>query len=563
MPLTANGATRLEPALLSLSTQAQAYLAPDKVDAILRRWFGRPRAFAADPAWDQAMDWAREVALSTPSLSGVTAFDRLARDIQVRSAYEQALAALLRRSRPRVLRVSTQRCDDLAAGHAITLVPARPRPAGVLFGRFVTLSDGAVIPAGALVTLDDDALELVRGFIRPTGAGRLGLDNGMRCMDVVYRHLVRHGAVSAEPEPGFDPMANLVDRLAAAWAGLGRDPTEAEQARARSLAAPGTLLDTLVSVSIAQNRGTAALAKAYRWIAAIMVETIALREANGSARMNLDSVATALNAGIARGDIPPETWTLFETLRAGVRRAQAPAGRGRETDLDKLVQRIQGLRAKTVEQGCTEQEALAAAEKVADLLDRYGLSLSELDLRQQACEGIGVDTGRKRRGPIDDCMTTIAAFFDCRVWAETGEDGTLRYVFFGLPADVQAAVYLHDIIALAFVSETATFQMGAIYRKTPSGGRRTATTSFQAGLAQGIIGKLNALRQTRQAAASTGAGRALVPVKESIIASEIDRLGLNLRQRGATRRYVLRDAYGAGQEAGERFEYRPGIKAGA
>jgi hypothetical protein len=54
-------------------------------------------------------------------------------------------------------------------------------------------------------------------------------------------------------------------------------------------------------------------------------------------------------------------------------------------------------------------------------------------------------------------MTTIAAFFDCRVWAETSEDATLRYIFFGLPADVQASVYLHDLIVLAFATETVAF----------------------------------------------------------------------------------------------------------
>ena len=86
---------------------------------------------------------------------------------------------------------------------------------------------------------------------------------------------------------------------------------------------------------------------------------------------------------------------------------------GDTAELDRLVQRIRALRAKTVEHGCTEQEALAAAGKVAELLDRYGLSLSEFDLRRQSCEGIGVETDRKRRGPIDDCMATIAAFFDC------------------------------------------------------------------------------------------------------------------------------------------------------
>ena len=183
---------------------------------------------------------------------------------------------------------------------------------------------------------------------------------------------------------------------------------------------------------------------------------------------------------------------IARTRAVPVGTAEGPSG-----DLDKLMQRIRALREKTVEQGCTEQEAVAAAEKVAELLDRYGLSLSELDLRKQSCEGIGVETGRKRRGPIDDCMGTIARFFDCRVWGETADDGTLRYVFFGLPGDVQAAVYLHDLVAVAFTTETATFQREKFYRSLDSGQRRSATNSFQVGLAQGIIDKLNASRKAR------------------------------------------------------------------
>ncbi len=40
-------------------------------------------------------------------------------------------------------------------------------------------------------------------------------------------------------------------------------------------------------------------------------------------------------------------------------------------ELDKLKTRIQALRAKTIDNGCTEDEALSAAVKVAELLDRY------------------------------------------------------------------------------------------------------------------------------------------------------------------------------------------------
>ena len=54
--------------------------------------------------------------------------------------------------------------------------------------------------------------------------------------------------------------------------------------------------------------------------------------------------------------------------------------------LDKLKVRIQALRAKTVDNGCTEDEALSAAAKVAELLDRYDLSLTDVELRAAPCE---------------------------------------------------------------------------------------------------------------------------------------------------------------------------------
>jgi hypothetical protein len=321
------------------------------------------------------------------------------------------------------------------------------------------------------------------------------------------------------------------------------------------------LLNALISVSIARDGGAKRLADAYRRIAAALIEFMAAREAYGSARFALDRVAADVDAAIKRGRCGGETKVLFDDLRERARLAIG-AVPGHSSDLDKLVQRIRALREKTVEQGCTEQEAMAAAEKVAELLDRHGLSLSELDLRKQRCEGIGVDTGRRRRGPIDDCMGTIAVFFDCRVWGETEANGAIRYIFFGLPGDVQASVYLHDLIVLAFATETTAFQTGAFYGSLDSGQRRSATNSFQVGLARGIVEKLDRLRHARDAAAQGGTGgRALVPVKRSIIDQEMERMGLTFRRVNVTRRKVISDAYSSGVEAGQKFEYRPGISA--
>jgi hypothetical protein len=554
--------------LSALGAEALTFVAPDKADATARQWLGGDPSSIESPRWLVARSLALELALIVPSITGTTAFDRLARAMKGRTPEDIAAAALLRLSRIRLARISSQRFEDLATGETLTLLrtPFSDQVGGgVSFGLFTTIDDKRIVAARPLVSLDDGGMALARTFVRP---GNLGLGNGVRCAEAIYRHIVRDGVSppgtlgshsDRKPKLPFRPDENRLDALAATWARLGRDPNAQELAHARGFAGQDALMDALLSVSIARNGGAPELASAYTRIAAVLVETMALRAAHGSARGDLDAVAAAIEAAIARGTFHQEGRALFESLRERVK-LSAARPTGDTADLDRLVQRIRALRAKTVEQGCTEQEALAAAEKVAELLDRYGLNLSELDLRKQSCEGIGVETDRKRRGPIDDCMATIAAFFDCRVWAETSEDGTLRYIFFGLPADVQASVYLHDLIVLAFATETVAFQADEFYRSAHSSHRRSATNSFQIGLARGINQKLRTLRQARDVVSVGSNGRALVPIKDSMIDDEMERLGLTFHRRATARRRVLPTAYNAGKEAGERFEYRPGIE---
>ena len=63
-------------------------------------------------------------------------------------------------------------------------------------------------------------------------------------------------------------------------------------------------------------------------------------------------------------------------------------------------------------------------------------------LRGRTC--VGIETGRRKRTPLDECVPTIGYFYDCKVWSETVASSAIRYVFFGLPADVEAAQYLYD-----------------------------------------------------------------------------------------------------------------------
>ncbi len=226
---------------------------------------------------------------------------------------------------------------------------------------------------------------------------------------------------------------------------------------------------------------------------------------------------------------------------------------------DALLARLQALRAKTTDRGCTEQEALSAAAKVAELLDRHGITLAELEREAAPCVRAEILTPRSRPGPYDECAGAVAAYFDCRTWTEKDVEGRLRLVFFGLPADVEAATYVMHLVAQAFETEANRFRAGPGYLRGRGNGRRILHTSFMLGLSQGIQAKFAALLTTRDQ--TRQAGQALVVAKAGVVEAELAKLGLRFRTRSVAPRRVNPDAFGTGQAAGERFVVTPGIDA--
>ena len=226
--------------------------------------------------------------------------------------------------------------------------------------------------------------------------------------------------------------------------------------------------------------------------------------------------------------------------------------------VDKLKTRIQGLRAKTTDNGCTEAEALLAAAKVAELLDRYDLSLTDVEIRHAPCERREYETHRKKRIPLDDCIGAIANFCDCRVWREKNQTGEARYVFFGLRSDIEVAHYLTELIDNAVRSELGRYKTSAGYRRFRHQDRHVANSSFTLGMVASIADKLTAMKAERDAV-NNGTGRDLVVLKASVVDAELDKLDLKLRAVRRPSRMVSTSAYEAGSTAGASLAINPGI----
>ena len=229
------------------------------------------------------------------------------------------------------------------------------------------------------------------------------------------------------------------------------------------------------------------------------------------------------------------------------------------TALDKLRSRIQGLRAKTIDNGCTEAEALAAADKVAELLDRHDLSLSDVEIRDAPCERREFETWRKKRIPLDDCIGAIANFCDCRVWREKNPAGEMRYVFFGLRSDIEVAHYLTELIDSAVRAELGRYKISPGYRRFRHQARHLANASFSLGMVASIADKLVAMKVARDHV-NSGSGRGLVVLKAAVVDAELGKLGLNLRKKRRASRTVSMTAYEAGGEAGASLPINPGLR---
>ena len=558
----------------------ERFVAQSVIQKTLRKWLvGHADLPEDEDAQTCLFVMAADLEMVTPSMSGRTMVDRYLRALALKTPEDQQALQALGIAQFHLVRIVDRegpdlvRLKDLVTGESLLLLDDRisSMARGLATAmRLCPLESGRHVLISPLFVMDDAMLDEAMTFVRhgrPLGAGH-------RCAASLYRNVARRGYKpipqligELDEDKLFKLLQDVEERLSpiqhlgVRW--IGADEADPDLVfEARALATVDNLVDALGCFAQTDDLvAPAGLRTAFEQIAALQVETIVGRAragVHGAAQM-LDLVAAEVAGHIARGNMYVGARDLFDRLRqrsawSGAKKPAAEASVV-TAEIDRVIQRIQALRVRTADRGCTEAEAMAAAAKVSELLARHDLTLDEVSVRQSDCEGVSVATGRKRRAPVDTCTTAIAGFCDCRVWGEQRADQSLSFVFFGLKADVEAARFLHDLIEVTFDAESETFRRGTIYQALRGGERRTALNSFQVGLASGICGKLNDLKTARHDSTGQSTGFDLVAVKHSVLDEEISKLGLHFTTRTATsRRYVHSEAYHAGKIAGAQFE---------
>jgi hypothetical protein len=216
---------------------------------------------------------------------------------------------------------------------------------------------------------------------------------------------------------------------------------------------------------------------------------------------------------------------------------------------DSLLDKIRALMSKTVANGCTEHEALAALDKARAMMDAYEVTDADLQLSKAESAILRKEPpGSKDLHGIKRGMATaVAKFCDCKVWRSP--EGL---TFCGLKSDAQFATWLLDNLTQFVKAELMQHLIGSIASNSE---RRLVINGFVIGCTSRISARLNELCARSETAVVNTNARALVTVKSTAIADKMKALGIHLRSSRSGGRQYDRDSFAAGRAAGDRASF--------
>lgn len=207
-----------------------------------------------------------------------------------------------------------------------------------------------------------------------------------------------------------------------------------------------------------------------------------------------------------------------------------------------IAAKIRALLAKTVENGCTEEEAVSAAAVAARLLAAHDLTMDEVELRAspflRADYVDEADIGIRIFRPAH----AISILTETRLWQSAEGVVPVRFTYFGLAHEVQIATYLLAICTRAMRDGYDRYEKSDLLLLRP-GYRRSKRRAFLDGMADTLSRRIRALVPPKPA------GTGLVVLKRQLVDMELKSAGIRLVGMGTRPRHDLDSSYGIGVAA--------------
>jgi Protein of unknown function (DUF2786) len=219
---------------------------------------------------------------------------------------------------------------------------------------------------------------------------------------------------------------------------------------------------------------------------------------------------------------------------------------------ESVLNKIRALLEKTVKNGCSEAEAMAALGKAQAMKDAYAVTEAELNLTKEEKAILRREPpGTKDPHRIKWFLVgSVSKFCNCAGWRRRRDEGG-GIVFCGLPPDAQFASWLLDTLANFVQAEIVNFLMEA---EPSNEGRGAAIRGFVLGCTDRISQRLRELCE-QSAALATSNAKALVVIKDAAVQAKLDELGIRLRSCLSSCGEWDDSSYQAGTAAGDRASF--------
>lgn len=215
-------------------------------------------------------------------------------------------------------------------------------------------------------------------------------------------------------------------------------------------------------------------------------------------------------------------------------------------ELERAKRLIRAMAERTTDRGCTEHEAMEAAEKVGALLKQFDLQLSDVFIAAEICKQVEVFCDDDTIYPV---VGGIARLCSLRHYHLVGATPP-TYILFGFERDIELALYLYEVLMEAMSTEWSAYTKD-------HGFARKKRDSFRLGFCSRVRDRLYRMRAERDREAAERAVRSdsrdLVLVRDAKVDEEFAKTGVRLVS-GPGRKIHSGHAYGQGLEAGARAQ---------
>lgn len=222
------------------------------------------------------------------------------------------------------------------------------------------------------------------------------------------------------------------------------------------------------------------------------------------------------------------------------------------SERERIAARIRALLAKTVENGCTEDEAVAAAAKAAEMLARHNLTIDEVQIRESKFKEHSErydDILGERTWIVADA---IAHLVECRYWRSNPGVHPVSITFFGFDHEVEIAQYLMAICVRALQDGLSrTNRRNGLLRPTI---RTSKAKAFLDGMVQRLAERIRALKPPPPT------GKGLVVLKQELIDAELTNNGVKMRKLSGRLSRDFDSEFMRGRAAGDKVSLNEGLR---